>query len=59
MVDEQANTGLMEVGVLAKRQRAAHQIGAALAQGVVETLDVGSLTAFFPDSSMAFGRLPT
>lgn len=54
MVDEKANSRLMPVGILAERERFAHQIGTALSQGVVKAFNMCCLASLFPDWTMPF-----
>lgn len=54
VVNEQPDTDLVELYLATERQRAADQIGTALAQGVVETLDMCGFTRFLANWTMPF-----
>jgi hypothetical protein len=56
VVNEAANTNLMPEGIFAERERLADQVRTALAECVVEALDVGGLSRLFADRSMALRR---
>jgi len=45
----------MPVFVFTERQGAAHQIGTALAQRIIEALDMCGFTCFFANGAMPFG----
>jgi hypothetical protein len=55
VVDEEADADLVEAHLSTERERLAHEIGAALAKGVVEPLDVGSLTRLFAHAAVSLG----
>lgn len=54
VVDEDAQTEFVEV--LAEGKGLANQVGATLAQGVVEALNVGSFARLFAHRAMTLGR---
>ncbi len=47
MINEQADADFMPVFVFTERQGSAHQIGTALAERIVEPLNMGRFTSFF------------
>lgn len=55
VIDEQANPDFVPPEVFAEREGLADEIRTTLAQGIVETLDMGGLTAVFSNCSMSLG----
>ncbi len=55
MINEAPNTKLMEENVLAERQGVADEVGAALAQGMVEALDMSSFPGLLAKRALARG----
>ena len=56
VVDEDAQTEFVEVEVFAEGKGLANQVGATLAQGVVEALNVRSFARLFAHRAMTLGR---
>ena len=56
MIDEPTNSDLMQVVVFAEGQGFSDQIGAALAQGIVEPFDMGGFARAFRTDTMPLPR---